>query len=77
MKPTPEFQPGDFVTYKPYDQEFPAMVKNFVVSLPRSREMKYKLVTVPGSSQGVSAITTGRSIKESQYYEDYDPKKHI
>ncbi len=70
-----EFSRGDKVTYKPYDTPHLAMVKE-VQKNPMNGNIEYQLVTRPGYTGGVKAVTTGRSIVESDLYEEYDPDTH-
>ena len=62
-----EFQAGDKVTYCPAGTPLPAMVRG-VRQNPMNFEIEYKLVSFPKASHSVAAITTGRSIVESELY---------
>lgn len=64
----PEFKEGDKVTYKPYGEAYEARVRD--VSFMRDQYI-YDLGSVRDSKDNVQAVTSGRSIVESIYYQEY------
>ena len=76
-----EFQEGEQVTYFPYEKELPVIVKHVsfhdAMGKKDNKQVWYTLTHVEGAGyhEHVKAITTGKCIKESKYFQPWDGKE--